>query len=75
MNVYNPGKSKLDELDIIAKSMLLREGFCGRQSQDKRLYSKRWQRIEKFQRGFMIKQKLKTACYMATAINEWIILQ
>ena len=23
----------------------------------------------------MIKQKLKTACYMATAINEWIILQ
>ena len=51
MNVYNPGKSKLDELDIIAKSMLLREGFCGRQSHDKRLYSKRWQRIEKFQRG------------------------
>ena len=41
MNVRNLGKGDSDELDKIMKSVLWREGFHGRQSNDERLYSKR----------------------------------
>ena len=41
MNVCNLGKGDLDELDKVVKSVLQREGFFGRQSNDERLYSKR----------------------------------
>ena len=41
MNVYTLGKGDLEDLDMLVKSVLRREGFHGRQSSDERLYTKR----------------------------------
>ena len=40
MNVCNLEKEDLDKLNKKVKSVLLREGFHGRQSSDERLYTK-----------------------------------
>ena len=74
MNVCNLGKGDLDELDMIVKSVLRREGFHGKQSSDERLYLKR----NKGGRGLKsfkeVYDEIKTrvTCYMAAATNEWI---
>ena len=41
MNVCNLGKSNLNKLDMIGKSVLRRERYHGRKSSDERLHSKR----------------------------------
>ena len=41
MNVCNLGKSNLNELDLIGKSVIRRERFHERQSGDERFHSKR----------------------------------
>ena len=40
MNVCTLAKGDLEDLDMIVKSVLRREGFHGRQSSDKRSYTK-----------------------------------
>ena len=47
-------------------SLLWREGFHGRQSNNEILYSKRderWQRVEKFQRGLQRNKNLSSMLY------------
>ena len=71
MNVCNLGKGNLEELDIIVKFVLRREGFHGRKSNDERLYSKR----ENNGRGLKSFKKVydetnsRVACYIATTTN------
>ena len=76
MNVCNLGKGELDELDKIVKSVLRREGFHGRQSSDERLCSKRKEggRGLKSFKEVYDEMKKRVACYMITAINEWIMV-
>ena len=74
MNVCNLGKGDLDELDMIVKSVLRREGFHGRQSSDERLYLKRnegGRGLKSFKEVYD-ETKTRVACYMAAATNEWI---
>ena len=74
MNVCNLGKSDLDELDMIVKSVFQREGFHGRQSRDERLYLKSnegGRGLKSFKEVYN-KTKTRVACYMAAATNEWI---
>ena len=74
MNVCNLGKSDLDELNMIVKSVLQKEGVHGRQSANKRLYSKK----KKAGRGLKsFKEvydgtKTRVPCYMAAATNELV---
>ena len=74
MNVCNLGKGDLDELDMIVKSVLRREGFHGRQSSDERLYLKRnegGRGLKSFKEVYD-ETKIRRACYMAVATNKWI---
>ncbi|CAB4015300.1 Hypothetical predicted protein [Paramuricea clavata] len=41
MNVCNPRKGDIEELDMIVKTALRKEGFHGKQASDERLYAKR----------------------------------
>ena len=41
VKVYTLGKEDLQDLNMIVKSVLRREGFHGRQSNDERLYANR----------------------------------
>ena len=70
----NLGKGELDELDMIVKSVLRREGFHGRQSSDEILYLKRSEggRGLKSFKEVYDETKTRVACYMAAATNEWI---
>ena len=74
MNVCTLGKGDLEDLDMIVKSVLRREGFHGRQSSDERLYTKRklGGRGLKGFREVYDETKTRVACYMATSANEWI---
>ena len=74
MNVCTLGKGDLEDLDMIVKSVLRREGFHGRQSSDERLYTKRkagGRGLKSF-REVYDETKTRVACYMATSTNEWI---
>ena len=74
MNVCTLGKGDLEDLDMIVKSVLRREGFHGRQSSDERLYTKRkagGTGLKSF-REVYDETKTRVACYMATCTNEWI---
>ena len=74
INICNLGKGDLDELDMIVKSVLRREGFHGRQSSDERLYLKRnegGRGLKSFKEVYD-ETKTRVACYMAAATNEWI---
>ena len=74
MNVCHLGKNELDELDKLVKNVLRREGFHGRQSSDKRLYTKRTEggRGLKSFKEVYDETRTRVACYMATSTNEWI---
>ena len=74
MNVCNLGKGDLDELDMIVKSVLRREGFHGRQSSDERLYLKRNEGGRGFKSFKEVYDETKTrvACYIAAVTNEWV---
>ena len=74
MNVCHLGKNELDELDKLAKNVLRREGFYGRQSSDERLYTKRTEggRGLKSFKEVYDETRTRVACYMATSTNEWI---
>ena len=74
MNVCNLEKGDLDDLDMIVKSVLRRQGFHGRQSGDERLYLKRSEggRGLKSFKEVYDETKTRVACYMAAATNEWI---
>ena len=74
MNVCTLGKGDLEDLDMIVKSVLRREGFHGRQSSDERLYTKRkvGGRGLKSIREVYDETKTRVACYTATSTNEWI---
>ena len=74
MNVCNLGKGDLDELDMIVKSVLRREGFHGRQSSDERLYLKRnegGRGLKSFKEVYD-ETKTRVTCYMPAATNKWI---
>ena len=74
MNVCNLGKGDLDELDMIVKSVLWREGFHGRQPSDERLCSERnegGRGLKSFKEVYD-ETKTRVACYMAAARNKWI---
>ena len=74
MNVCNLGKGDLENLGMIVKSVLRREGFHGRQLSDERLYTKRkagGRGLKSF-REVYDETKTRVACYMATSTNEWI---
>ena len=74
MNVCNPGKGELDEVDKIVISVLRREGFNGRQSSDERLNSKTidgGRGLKSFKEVYD-ETKTRVACYMALSTNKWI---
>ena len=74
MNVCNLGKGDLEELDMIVKSVLRRNGFYRRQSSDERVYLKRNEsdRGLKCFKKVYDETKTRVACYMASATNKWI---
>ena len=74
MNVCNLGKGDLDELDMTVRSVLGREGFHGRQSNDERLYIKRnegGRGLKSFKEVYD-ETKTRVTCYMPAATNKWI---
>ena len=74
MNVYNIGKSDLDDLDMTVKSVFRRERFSERISSNERLYSKRNKggRGLKSFKEIYDETKTRMACYMTAATNKWI---
>jgi hypothetical protein len=74
MNVWNLRKGDIEELDMIVKTALRKEGFHGKQESDERLYVKRedgGRGLKSFKEVYD-ETKVRVACYMATSNNKWI---
>ena len=75
MNVCNLRKGDIEELDKIAKNVLRKEGFHGKQASDERLYAKRedgGRGLKNLYDGRCMMRQVCAACYMTITANEWI---
>ena len=74
MNMCNLRRGDIEELHMIVKNALRKEGLHGKQASDEGLYEKRvnsGRGLKSFKEVYD-ETKVRVACYMAMSNNEWI---